>query len=462
MAQQESQMDQEAPSGGMRIKQDTEHDLDELFRAVITGQPKEGPLGTPMRQRNLPASFFTPPSRSANHSRESSIDASFSPPPQMPSSPLSPASPGAPPAHGMAVLASRPSIHLRAHSSPANLQQNFSVAPQVTVSHVRQLSYDIEKIKLPDGWEMAVDKGSGRRYFINHNTKTTSWDDPRIPLLREHENMRIQLQQKRLALAGQQPIANLGPLPEGWEQKSTPEGDVYFINHIDKTTTWLDPRVPAHLQKPPTMQHASGLSGNRPPPPIGINSPPSIMAALSAMNNNGITDAALKQQLRVQQLQKEREKLRQRQLEIQNQQQRMFCQSNDDLGSPSNPVTTTGLDPFLGNSDCHSRQESADSGLGLGPRDFERNISSFDSMPHTPEGILNSDNDDKSTSIQSHSSVTDDLGLDSLAITNMDLGTDNMDSEDLMSSLPEELGADIQFADIEALLTNGNKGAIWL
>jgi hypothetical protein len=90
------------------------------------------------------------------------------------------------------------------------------------------------------------------------------------------------------------------------------------------------------------------------------------------------------------------------------------------------------------------------------------------SLPHTPEGLLNSDIEDKSASVPTHSSVTDDLGLDSLAITNMDLGTENMDSDDLMSSLPDELSADIQLSDLEALLrsdpnvNNNSKGHVWL
>ena len=37
---------------------------------------------------------------------------------------------------------------------------------------------------------------------------------------------------------------SLGPLPEGWEQSMTPQGEVYFINHNNKTTSWSDPRNP--------------------------------------------------------------------------------------------------------------------------------------------------------------------------------------------------------------------------
>jgi hypothetical protein len=36
---------------------------------------------------------------------------------------------------------------------------------------------------------------------------------------------------------------NLGPLPEGWEEALTPEGVPYYINHNSKTTQWLDPRA---------------------------------------------------------------------------------------------------------------------------------------------------------------------------------------------------------------------------
>lgn len=35
----------------------------------------------------------------------------------------------------------------------------------------------------------------------------------------------------------------LGPLPDGWEQSKTDEGEVYFINHLTRTTSWFDPRI---------------------------------------------------------------------------------------------------------------------------------------------------------------------------------------------------------------------------
>nr|5YDX_A Chain A, WW domain with PPxY motif [Homo sapiens] len=47
------------------------------------------------------------------------------------------------------------------------------------------------------------------------------------------------------------------PLPAGWEMAKTSSGQRYFLNHIDQTTTWQDPRK------------AMGGGGNYqgPPPP---------------------------------------------------------------------------------------------------------------------------------------------------------------------------------------------------
>lgn len=37
--------------------------------------------------------------------------------------------------------------------------------------------------------------------------------------------------------------ASLGPLPDGWEQAITSAGEIYFINHNTRSTSWFDPRI---------------------------------------------------------------------------------------------------------------------------------------------------------------------------------------------------------------------------
>ncbi|KAA0203604.1 hypothetical protein HAZT_HAZT010972 [Hyalella azteca] len=60
----------------------------------------------------------------------------------------------------------------------------------------------------------------------------------------------------------------LGPLPEGWEQAITADGEIYYINHQEKATSWFDPRIPrryqtAQLQKTPLAhQHSPIASPN--------------------------------------------------------------------------------------------------------------------------------------------------------------------------------------------------------
>ncbi|XP_010604748.1 NEDD4-like E3 ubiquitin-protein ligase WWP1 isoform X3 [Fukomys damarensis] len=71
---------------------------------------------------------------------------------------------------------------------------------------------------LPPGWEKRVDS-TDRVYFVNHNTKTTQWEDPRTQGLQNEE-----------------------PLPEGWEIRYTREGVRYFVDHNTRTTTFKDPR----------------------------------------------------------------------------------------------------------------------------------------------------------------------------------------------------------------------------
>ncbi|KDQ59536.1 hypothetical protein JAAARDRAFT_205570 [Jaapia argillacea MUCL 33604] len=43
---------------------------------------------------------------------------------------------------------------------------------------------------------------------------------------------------------GGQVSPHLGPLPAGWEERNTSTGRSYFVNHKTKVTTWEDPRLP--------------------------------------------------------------------------------------------------------------------------------------------------------------------------------------------------------------------------
>lgn len=112
-----------------------------------------------------------------------------------------------------------------------------------------------------------------------------------------------------------------------------------------------------------------------------------------------------------------------------------------------------GIDPFLGGSsgalnDGHSRQESGDSGLGLGP--------SY-SLPHTPEDYLSNIEDVVGADESNNNKTlnrTVDLGLE---VPNLDLGTENMESDDLVPSLPD------LSPDLNELLESNRDGLMtWL
>lgn len=84
-------------------------------------------------------------------------------------------------------------------------------------------------------------------FLFSHITKTTTWEDPRKTLAAAN------LQATHAELTGRlnkPPPVPLGPLPEGWEQSSTPEGEIYFINHHTRTTSWFDPRIRTCLMTP--------------------------------------------------------------------------------------------------------------------------------------------------------------------------------------------------------------------
>ena len=44
-------------------------------------------------------------------------------------------------------------------------------------------------------------------------------------------------------------VINSIPLPNSWEEAHTINNEVYFINHATKTTTWEDPRIAIYMQQ---------------------------------------------------------------------------------------------------------------------------------------------------------------------------------------------------------------------
>ncbi|TEA38542.1 hypothetical protein DBR06_SOUSAS110454, partial [Sousa chinensis] len=113
---------------------------------------------------------------------------------------------------------------------------------------------------LPPGWEKRTDP-RGRFYYVDHNTRTTTWQRPTAEYVRSYEqwqSQRNQLQgamqhfsQRFLYQSSSAPTDHdpLGPLPPGWEKRQD-NGRVYYVNHNTRTTQWEDPRTQGMIQEP--------------------------------------------------------------------------------------------------------------------------------------------------------------------------------------------------------------------
>ena len=99
--------------------------------------------------------------------------------------------------------------------------------------------------ELPSGWERRYTP-EGRPYFVDHNTRTTTWVDPRRQQYIRWYGQNVNGNNPTIQ---QQPVSQLGPLPSGWEMRLTNTARVYFVDHNTKTTTWDDPRLPSSLDQ---------------------------------------------------------------------------------------------------------------------------------------------------------------------------------------------------------------------
>ncbi|TPX39610.1 hypothetical protein SeMB42_g06302 [Synchytrium endobioticum] len=115
---------------------------------------------------------------------------------------------------------------------------------------------------LPPGWQMHY-TADGRPYFVDHNTRTTTWHDPRITLMQRNTELQRQahaalanggvLNQEQITVLleaiSRQSQELLGNLPAGWEMRMMPHGRTYFVDHNTKSTSWDDPRLPSSLEQ---------------------------------------------------------------------------------------------------------------------------------------------------------------------------------------------------------------------
>ncbi|XP_066526206.1 membrane-associated guanylate kinase, WW and PDZ domain-containing protein 1b isoform X2 [Hoplias malabaricus] len=97
---------------------------------------------------------------------------------------------------------------------------------------------------LPENWEMAYTE-SGEVYFIDHNTKTTSWIDPRCldkpqkPLEECEDDEGVHTEE----------LDNDLELPAGWEKIDDPVYGVYYVDHINRKTQYENPILEAKRKK---------------------------------------------------------------------------------------------------------------------------------------------------------------------------------------------------------------------
>ncbi|XP_015264671.1 PREDICTED: E3 ubiquitin-protein ligase NEDD4 isoform X2 [Gekko japonicus] len=89
---------------------------------------------------------------------------------------------------------------------------------------------------LPPGWEVRTDD-KGRPYYIDHNSQRTTWQRPAA-----QEDPRLKIPPHPRRKTSLDP-GELGPLPPGWEERTHTDGRTFFINHNTKKTQWEDPRL---------------------------------------------------------------------------------------------------------------------------------------------------------------------------------------------------------------------------
>ncbi|XP_015903551.1 scaffold protein salvador [Parasteatoda tepidariorum] len=128
--------------------------------------------------------------------------------------------------------------HQQAIPNPVAASSSVSVLP----SSAGACYSTPNELPLPPGWSVDYTM-RGRKYYVDHNTKTTHWSHP-------------------LEKEG---------LPTGWERIESPDNGVYYVNHITKLAQYEHPCAPQYGHNSAIIYQASLLNQNRYPPPRHTN-----------------------------------------------------------------------------------------------------------------------------------------------------------------------------------------------
>uniref|UniRef100_A0A673KK24 Membrane-associated guanylate kinase, WW and PDZ domain-containing protein 1 n=1 Tax=Sinocyclocheilus rhinocerous TaxID=307959 RepID=A0A673KK24_9TELE len=124
-----------------------------------------------------------------------------------------------------------------------NTSASTTESSQNTHTHPGYPTEEEPQGPLPENWEMAYTE-SGEVYFIDHNTKTTSWIDPRCLDKPEKPLEECEDDAENVFC-----FASFPELPTGWEKIDDPVYGVYYVDHVNRKTQYENPILEAKRKK---------------------------------------------------------------------------------------------------------------------------------------------------------------------------------------------------------------------
>ncbi|AAZ13293.1 WW domain containing protein, putative [Trypanosoma equiperdum] len=117
---------------------------------------------------------------------------------------------------------------------------------------------------LPPPWEEHVDPKSRRVFYVNHQTRETTWVRPQCVMSQQHQPLVPSPVTVTPVVQPQAPAA--AALPPFWEERvDTKSGRVFYVNHQTRETTWSRPQVGLPQQGQPIPASQTNVPVVAPP-----------------------------------------------------------------------------------------------------------------------------------------------------------------------------------------------------